>query len=337
MNRRAIALLITLVFILGMLAFAAIFFARTSRALERENTRAAMVGANAFLYGLSNEMLSSLALSAKNNAQNACLLAKDKNKCIDDFLKAAFDLLYTMPLAITIGGAEATALCSSAQTKIDINALKLPLGDARDTPTHRRRLAVERYLSERYRLYSLWQLYELIDFVFDTSGTQYAYLQNDKRLNVSNDRFERGRIGSLRAFEQIVEDYAMITHDRAALEVPWEEIFAFKSLRSQLDFRHLDEASCRIIFADNSFACDRLNEENSRQIDINSLPNFSAQDIQRIQDSSAEAISDFGVSFNHNPIMDCNARYINGKHVAQFAFAYDFERRALFDFRIINY
>lgn len=327
MNRRGVALLIALVFIAAMLSFAALFFARTNRALERVAARDAAIQINSILFHLSNSVLGELVKTAKSEAGAICALAEDKNDCENEALFEIYKIFYALPLAFKTGGAYVNVNCSPSGTKLNINALKTPDGvdeTKRDSPIFRVRDRVDRFLRDRYGLYASWQFFELLDFVFDTSGEKNAYLQNDKRLNVAKPYMERGRIGSLRRLREIAEDYAALSRDEAALNIPWDRFFEFDSPNAALDYNYMEQASCEIVFYDMPNACDRSDERTSQ----NDL-------IARYGDAN-QTINDFSVKFDFNPMLSCKINYSSGKQTFGYAFYYDVENRKLSGFRILD-
>ncbi|GHV03161.1 hypothetical protein AGMMS50229_01470 [Campylobacterota bacterium] len=313
--RRGVALLITMVFVIALFGFATIFMARTNSAFKREESRMTAIGANAALFDLSNEVVGSLSRSLKTTAESACTLTDDKNDCQEKFMSVALDMFYRLPLALELGDAGVLLNCKSAQRQIDINTLKLPPQPQQNDPALLRRETIQRYLQDNYRLYSSWQLFELFDFVFDTSGVALTHIKNDKRLNVSSDRFEHGRIGSLRALKLIAEDYELLTHDDGVRDVIWEEIFAFDSHRAQIAFRYMDETTCKLIFSTNANSCDYLGVETTTS-EQNSIINYSK-----------EAIAAFSVSFTHNPILSCQVNYSGGRSETKMSFIYDVDKQ----------
>jgi hypothetical protein len=328
--KRGVALLITLLFLIAMFGFAALFFARSGRSLARENAQETAISANQMLFQVSNEMLKPLTAALYKNAESICAIYEDKAECREDFLIEAFNILYQMPISLEAGGAVITLNCQAAQRAFDINLLKLPTdaliggGHAND-PIFRRIELLERYLTQKHGVYAAWQFIELLGFVFDTTtGEQYPHLRNDKRLNVSSPRFERGRIGSLRNLMLIVDDYTMLTRDEAAKKVPWGRIFAFESLRGKISFRHLNKESCEMIFFDDASVCELLGKE---------------RDTEQLIDPRLLVISDFAIDFGHNPVLECTMRYQRGANASLFSFAYNTSayntsRDALFKFRI---
>ncbi|MDR0746504.1 MAG: hypothetical protein LBE89_01285 [Helicobacteraceae bacterium] len=329
--KRGIALLITLLFLIAMFGFAALFFARSGRALARENAQQAAVSANQLLFQVSNEVLKPLTTALYKNAESICAIDEDKAKCKENFLVEAFNIFYQLPISLEAGGAVTILHCQAAQRAFDINLLKLPpgaltSGGHANDPVFRRIELFERYLTQKHGIYAAWQFIELLGFVFDTTGEQYPHLGNDKRLNVSNPHFERGRIGSLRNLMLIVDDYATLTRDERARKVPWERIFAFESLRGRIDFRHLNKESCEMIFFDDVSVCDLIGKERD-------IADYRVTE-QLINTRLQYIIGDFAIDFGHNPVLECTIRYQRGADISLFSFAYDTSRNALFKFRI---
>lgn len=323
MNRSGVALLITLLFIAAMMALAATFFALSNRAFSRVAEREATVQTHALLYELKHHVIGDLIDYAKAQTEPLCVAASDQAGCRQEMLATVFDGFYGLPLTVQTGPAVTVLSCQPAGTQIDINSLKLPgeaNASAAATAVHYRRTKVERYLQETHRLYATWQLLELLDFVFDTTGQRYAYLKNDNRLNIARDRFERGRIGSLRQLRAIVEDYALLSNDHAALEVPWEKLFAFESLTPSLDFDHLAPEACAIAFAQTPGACEQVGLRATRE----SIETLSAE--------TNSSITHFNMRFGYNPVLDCRVSYHSGGNRHVFTFGYDADHKRLSGF-----
>lgn len=320
MRRRGVALLITLVFIAAMMALAAVFFGLSKRAFERVADREATLQTGTLLFELKNEVLGELINYAKTQAENGCAAASDKEGCKRDTMAAVFETFYGLPLTLQTGPSTTVLSCQPAQTKIDINTLKVPADTNASAAVHFRRTLVERFLQERYRLYATWQLLELMDFVFDESGTKYGYLKNDERLNIASDRFEKGRIGTARQLRAIVEDYVLLSHDQDALKVPWEDLFVYESLRTQIDFNHLDATGCELIFTGVPGACDRVGESPLEA------------DIAALSSEANATIAHFNIAFGYNPVLDCRVNHRRGENSYRFDFGYDADSNRLFNF-----
>lgn len=323
MNRSGVALLITLVFIAAMMALTAVFFGLSGRAFERVNEREATLQTNALLFDLKHEVVGELIGYARTRAETVCAAASDKAGCERETMAAILDGFYGLPLTLQTGSAATVLSCLPAGTAIDINSLKLP-ADSK-TPAadvHYRRTKVERHLQDVHRLYATWQLFELLDYVFDETEQRYPYLKNDTRLNIAADRFERGRIGSPRQLRAIIEDYALLSNDNAALEVPWEELFVFEGLKTGLDFDHLSQTACRIVFAQTPSACERIGQ----------YP--AATEISALSQEANASIRHFLMTFGYNPVLDCRVTYRNGENNHRFSFGYNADSGRLFGFKM---
>ncbi|MDR1452206.1 MAG: hypothetical protein LBI57_07775 [Helicobacteraceae bacterium] len=327
MNRRAVALLIALVFIAAMLGFAALFFQRTNRAFARVAQRDAAIQTNSILFHLSNSVLGELVQAAKSEANAICALAEDKNDCREKALIEIYKVFYSLPLAFETGGAYTNVKCSPAGLKLNINSLKIPDGiddNNRNQPVFRIRDRVDRFLRDRYGLYASWQLFELMDFVFDANGTKNVYLGKDTRLNVAKPNMERGRIGSLQKLRAIAEDYVALAKDESVFAIPWDQFFEFESPVAALDYNYMDQKACELAFYDTPGACDRRDEWT-----------YEADLIARFSDAN-QTINDFSVKFGFNPSMSCRVNYTSGANVFGYAFYYDANSRKLSGFRVID-
>lgn len=319
-SRRGIALLITIMFVAAMMLFASFFFERTARALKMVNDRQNALETNVLLFELANKVLPPLVDSAKQNAQDYCLLADDKKACQDDVLGAIYDVFYSLPITILINDYTAALACRPYGTMIDINSLKVPSSAKEDDPVYKRREIVERYLQEKYRLHSVWQLYELLDFVFDDTGERFSHLRNDRRLNVSNTRFEHSFIGSKLTLTKIMADYALLTHETTMAAIDWEKIFVFDAINAPIDFKHLTDETCAMIFGSSNSECRERDQEMTTQVE------------QMIRTRSPEAVSAFGVQFGINNRFDCRVRIGNAQ--TQYRFLYDADSKKLSNFNM---
>ena len=321
MRRSGVALLITLLFIAAMMGLATLFFSLTNRAFSRVAEREATLQANTLLFNLKHEVVGELIDYAKTQAVAVCAVASDKAGCQRETMGVIMDSFYGLPLTLQTGRANTVLSCNPAGTRIDINTLKLPEdANVSAADVHYRRTQVERYLQDRYRLYASWQFFELLDFVFDKTGEKYAYLKNDTRLNIADNRFERGRIGSLRRLRAIVEDYVLLSNDQNALTVPWGDLFAFESLKTGLDFDHLSKEACEIAFAQTPAACEMVGLKLPRE------------EISRLSDEANASIAHFKIGFGYNPVLDCQVNYRVGDRQHRFGFGYDAETTRLFGF-----
>ncbi|MDR2033719.1 MAG: hypothetical protein LBP89_03710 [Helicobacteraceae bacterium] len=328
MKRRAVALLITLVFIAAALGFAALFFTRTNRAVERVVASESTLEINALLYYLAHSAIKELVKTAKRQAVAICAIAENKKSCQEKVMIEIYDIFYSLPLAFQIGKNYVNIRCSPSGTKPNINLLKIPDGVSeqdRDHIAFRRRDRTEQFLRDRYRLYASWQFFELLDFTFDTSGEKNAYLKNDKRLNVAKPNIERGRIGSPRQLYAIAQDYAILTQDESVLSIPWETLFSYESPNDLIDFNNMDREACKLVFHNMNGACDRFNDER-----------VSQEDLTRRYIDANQTINDFSLTFGFNSSLLCNINYAVGKKNFRYSFYYDTNAEKLNGFRIIE-
>lgn len=312
-----------MIFIVAILSTVALYFGFTSRAFARTSQLENMVQTNLIIKDLKSGLLKELSSVAKTTATDLCATADDKSSCESDTLRAILDSFYGLPLSFSIGTKEAVLSCLPAQTKIDINTLKVA-DQTRDEKVHFRRKMVERYLQDEYKLYASWQFFELLDFVFDENGTKFGYLKNDDRLNVADDSFALGAINSYRSLQKIASDYATITSDKSALNVPFDELFVFESARNRLDFDHLDQKACDIIFGKASPVCDLVGKK------------ATFDDVISLSSDANLSIYNFLVDFGYNPILDCKASFRSRDKSESYSFVFDIDRGELDSFKISN-
>ncbi|GHS87039.1 hypothetical protein FACS189487_02410 [Campylobacterota bacterium] len=320
------ALLITMVFIVLMLSFAAIFYERTTNAIARSTAQSAASAANSLLYSFAKSALDELTQTIKKETDALCRLDSDPNNCRETILIESFDYIYKLPIFFDLGGFHVSIACSPQGLKADINSLKIEDNideTNRDQPVFRRRDAVESYLRDTYHLYSSWQFFELLDFVFDSSGRRNGYLRNDTRLNISNPSLERGRVSSARVLRMIAQDYVVRTHDEAALKIDWDALFDYELPSGKIDFNNMAQESCEMVFSDMPTVCDRSGEERVKREDITTR--FS---------QSEKTIGDFGLIFGFNPNLSCRVTYQNDKARLGFSFYYNSENGQLHGLKI---
>ncbi|MDR2905118.1 MAG: hypothetical protein LBU73_04090 [Helicobacteraceae bacterium] len=313
--KKGAALIISMVFILLMLSFAAVFYNRTSTAFARASAKDAAISANTLLFSFAKSALDELIRTIKTEAVAFCSFVEDKSGCQEEILIEAFDILYKIPIFLDIGGWHISIACAPQGLKVDINSLKIePKSDLSDraNPIVRRREIVEKFLRNEYKLYSSWQFFELLDFVFDTTSQVNSYLRGDTRLNITNPTLERGRISSPRVLRLIARDYAARTHDEAALKIEWEDIFTFENPGGKIDFNNMSKESCEMLFYDMPDLCARNPERRARYEDLTT----------RFRDAN-ETIADFNLFFGFNPKLNCRVAYRSQNADLKYSFYYD--------------
>lgn len=325
-SRKGIALLIALLFIITLSALAAIFMQLSKEAYESAHAQKTQLSTLAMLSAIKHEVVGPLVDRALGGAEESCQLASEPGACEREVKAAIFGGIYNLPLSFVHEGERTLLTCSPGGTRVDINRLKRDHNASNasaNAATHHRRTRFERYLQEEHGLYATWQLMELLDFVFDTSGEVNPYLGNDERLFVADDRFYRGAVLDVRHFYQIVRDYVLLSHDEEALKVPWEDFLSFDTSTERIDFDHIAPEACALIYgADAATLC----EDTALYEELQELKSYSEE--------SNLSTNHFDLQLGYNPIMTCRVRWQSGEVIHTYRFAYDIDNQKLYGFSI---
>ncbi len=295
-------------------------------AFESAHAQQTQLANIAMLSDIRHEVVGPLVEMAVQSAEQSCELASDRVACVQEVKAAIFAGIYNLPLSFTHEETRTLLTCAPKGQRINVNQLKLDQNATeaeQNAPAHFRRTRFERYLQEEHGLYATWQLLELLDFVFDRSGEVNAYLANDERLFVADSRFYRGAILDERHFFQVVRDYALLSHDEQALEIPWERFLSFSDATTRLDFDHLQPEACAIAFWDDPRICEA--EE----------PLFgSREEMMALSQESNLSVHHFNVHTGYNPMMACRVLWQSGPLSHTYHFAFDIDRQQLLEFSI---
>lgn len=325
MRRSGIALLIALLFIITLMALAAVFMKLSREAFERIHSQQSMLANIAMLHDLKEEVVGPLVDLADRAAKESCQLAENEASCIQEVKQIIFESLYQLPLSFAHEGTRTLLTCSPTGTHLDINRLRLEQNATNpevNTPAHFRRTHFERFLQDRYRLYATWQFLELLDFVFDTTGEINAYLQNDNRLFVSDNRYYRGAILDERHFYQLVQDYVLLSHDEGALEVPWQEFLLFGAPTDRLQLTRLSPKSCELSFWGDLRVCE------------SEVPFETREDLMSLSNEANLTVHHFNIHTAFNPVMQCRVLWQSGRLSHTYFFDYHLDEKALRGFSI---
>lgn len=315
--RSAVALLITMIFIVAILATVGGYFAYANRAFERSGKLEELVQTNVILRDLKSGLLAELADLAKKSVESSCEVAENKNQCKSETLAAILDGFYGLPLSFPVGKKEAVITCLPAGTKLDINMLNSANDYNRSIFL---KTKVDRYFQDEYRLYASWQFFELLEFVFDKSEERFGYLKNDERL--ASASLPKGAVRSIRDLKKIAKDYEILTNDRSINDIPFEEIFVFESKRDRFSFDYMEKTSCQIAFGKYSPVCELLGKK------------ATFDDVDASDSEAGAVIKNLKIDFGYNPVLDCRVTFRSDGLSNSYGFIFDIDNKTLDRFTI---
>ncbi len=162
------------------------------------------------------------------------LLLQNMGNYLKSFTLSPEDLFYgaDIPVAMEMGNLHATMTLSSAQNRIDINAVLQAIQKNQEELDH---------FIEWLRLQKVRRPEVLLALFLDTMDKDLYPRGRDTEIKIFQPRFQNGSITNRRALATVLRTYRLLTGDTNQRIEKWSEIFGFEKKRFDLNYATYDQ------------------------------------------------------------------------------------------------
>jgi len=296
-SRPAIALIITLFFIMAMTLLVGISSGLSDRALKRVEKERFLIQANR----ISHDVVTMLGQ-----------ITKDLNGSDD------LDMLIDLPVLLDdeVSGMHVEITFESASSKLNINSLV----DENGTIQKEYYNLLENVLINNQVLDpSLF-----LSLVADTIDSDIEERIVDSEIATLDPFYSNGEIIDMKHFNKIIEQYILMRDDLAIKEIPWSKIIS--TVGAKIDVNHVTPELFGEIFP--NFAPDEVLEYTiGRQDTYNSMEDLEVDDFTK------EHLQKLGISF-YEPLVKCSVLLKVNEQTGIISFYYDLSGKNASEFNI---
>lgn len=307
MQRRGIALLITIAFITAIAALIAVAGGILNQGFAGASRKAFLVQ--------SDVLLSDIQTLLRQNTA-------DMND------STALDVLLSLPLFFgdKQAGVMTDLTFASDASCVNVNLL-LETETATDnnaSPTMR--TAYTAYFERILQFYSVADAELLLAMIADTIDGDLDERLPGSEIALEEPDFSQGRIYDLHHFRQILAAYKRQTRDYNVDTVPWRMLIGFRN--SGIDFNHITAQTLHFIAPD-------LDESVVAELTTDRVDVYDNFDGLSLDDETVKTLEGFNVAF-YNPQIVGSFHVFGDKQKVSYTFAYDLSTQKVSQFAIAD-
>ena len=309
MQRRGIALLITIAFITAIAALIAVAGGILNQGFSGASRKAFLVQSNVILSDIQT-------------------LLRQNTKDIND--STALDVLLSLPLFF---GDEKTGVMSDLSFASDASCVNVNLLVEKGTGTMTDantplpiRTAYETYLARILQFYNVADPELLISMIADTIDDDLDERLPGSEIALKEPDFSQGRVYNLHHFRQILAAYERQTLDFNVDTVPWNALIGFRD--GGIDFNHITADALHFIVPD-------LDESVVTELTTDRVDVYEEFDGLPLDSATVKTLEEFDVTF-YSPHIVSSFHVLGNKQKVSYTFAYDLSTQKVSQFAIAD-